>query len=174
MRIIEQINASLSKQYFIASIRPNFESGAFIVTFHVNNVLDNVDISSSEEASSISIPFSDFSEWSTFEQKIIDAKQASLSNTPTQLAADYQGFYSGLMISQIFAIARGVADSDPSALAAYTDFAIAITNCIQGNINLVALQVCLNQMLLKLPENTDLSEMGVLFTTYRIPLILPN
>jgi hypothetical protein len=175
MRIKEIINTNLSREYFIASINPDYDAGVLRVTFNVNTVLDGTDISSAEEPSFLTIPFGELVEWSQVEQKIVNAKQLSLNTVaPIQLSPDFQGFYNELLISQIFSLARELADSDVSTLAAYGDFATAITNCIQGNVNIPAFQVCLNNLLSKLPSDTDLSGLSALFIKYRIPLSLPN
>ena len=175
MRIKEIINANLSREYLIASINPDYDAGVLRVTFNVNTVLDGTDISSAQEPSFLTIPFGEFIEWSQIEQKIASRKQLSLNtSTPVQLSPDYQGFYNELLISPIFSLARGLADSDVSTLAAYGDFATAITNSIQGNVNILAFQVCLNNLLSKLPSDTDLSELSALLVKYRIPLSLAN
>lgn len=88
---------------------------------------------------------------------------------------DYRGFYNELITTQIFAIARQQAGENTQANAAYTDFALALSSAVSGSVNLIALQVCLDEILTALADvlqQEDLSAMNDLIEKYRIPILI--
>ena len=65
---------------------------------------------------------------------------------------DYKRFYGELLTTELFAVTRQKADENLLINAAYTDFALALTNSIVGNENAIALQAAFDRLLLVLGD----------------------
>lgn len=92
------------------------------------------------------------------------ARTTQLSPNPLDstltLPPNYKAFYSELLTTELFGIARLSAGEDIQSCIAYSDFALALTNSIAGNENPIAFQICLNNMIGVLGDkvNSDILE----------------
>jgi len=92
------------------------------------------------------------------------ARTTQLSPNPLDstliLPPNYKAFYSELLTTELFGIARYSAGEDIQSCIAYSDFALALTNSIAGNENPIAFQICLNNMIGVLGDkvNSDILE----------------
>ena len=95
-------------------------------------------------------------------KKQLATQNSALTDLVPLIKPNYKEFYSDLLITELFAIARQMADTDLQINTAYTDFAIALTNAIGNNENVIGLQVSLNKMLQVLGKNVQTSHLEVL------------
>jgi len=109
-----------------------------------------------------------------------NARTAQLS-TPADgtivIPPDYRGFYNELITTSVFALARQRAGEDLEVNAAYTDFALALSNAVNENSNPIALQICLDKIIIDLGDTIDsehLTSLANLFAKYKMPIMLKS
>lgn len=108
-------------------------------------------------------------------QKALELRATQLAATIAniEIESDYKSFYGELLTTELFVITRYKADQNLQVNTAYTDFALALTNCIIGNENAIALQFCLNKMIEVLGDSIQLSQLEYLddlIVKYKLPI----
>lgn len=180
MELITKESETKSRTDKIAQIQHSIGSDSLVIYFNISREISGEKLDENlDSGMPLMVPVELIAEplqliyQKALELRANQLEDALAANAVIVIEPNYKGFYGELLATELFAITRQKASEDLQVNTAYTDFALALTNAIVGNENVIALQICLNKMIEVLGTNVQsiqIETLDILMKKHNLPI----